>query len=72
MTIIIKVAVMPGRAFEVPVEPGTTLKTVLESAGVQYNGYEVRKDGVIVEDINETVDSDTSLVTLIAKIKGNK
>jgi len=68
----VKVGVMPGQINEFVVEEGTSIANVLNIAGLNASGYEVKVDGYKVTDLeNEFVNSDTRLVLLTKMIKGN-
>lgn len=68
----VKVGVMPGQINEFAVEEGTSIANVLEIAGLNSTGYEVKVDGRKVSDLEtEFVNSDTRLVLLTKMIKGN-
>lgn len=68
----VKVGVMPGQINEFAVEEGTSIANVLNVAGLNASGYEVKVDGYKVSDLEtEFVNSDTRLVLLTKMIKGN-
>lgn len=69
-TNIIKVGIMPGRLQEVAVEGNTTVQELLTHAGLQYDGQEIKIDGV-VGTLDTTVTADASHVLLSKKVKGN-
>jgi putative ubiquitin-RnfH superfamily antitoxin RatB of RatAB toxin-antitoxin module len=67
---IIKVGQMPGRIVEVAVEVGSTVAQVLEIAGLDATGYQIKMDGV--NATLETTITETSALVLLAKlVKGN-
>jgi len=71
MTKIIKVSTMPGTPVDVTVETGvTTVKQAIASAGMVTKGYQVKVDGVQL-DIDATIPSNTILIVLAKKVKGN-
>lgn len=69
-TNIIKVGIMPGRLQEVAVEGNTTVQELLALANLQYDGQEIKIDGV-VGTLDTTVTADASHVLLSKKVKGN-
>ena len=68
---MLKVGVMPGRIQEVAVNTGMTLKEVIELAGLDANGYEVKVDGT-VKSLESAVTESDNLVLLVRQIKGNR
>ena len=65
----LKVGVMPGKLTEIAVLDGTNAKDAFALAEIDTSGYEVRLDGVV---INEDTDvSRGSLLVAMKKIKGN-
>lgn len=68
----VRVGVMPGRINEYAVEVGQSIKSVLELAQLDPEGYEVKVDGEKVTDIeNAVVESSTNLILLAKQVKGN-
>lgn len=67
---IIKVGVMPGRIQEVAVEVGTTVGQVLEIAGLESAGYEIKVDGVVAT-VDTQITESTNLILLAKQVKGN-
>ena len=66
----VKVGVMPGRIQEVVVEVGTTVASVLEHAGLDSAGYEIKVDGVVATTSTQVTES-TNLILLAKQVKGN-
>lgn len=69
--ILVKVGTVPGRIQEVSVESGATVKEAIELAGLTAAGYEVKLNGRTVSE-TERVNSSTSVILLVAKVKGNR
>lgn len=68
----LRVGIMPGRISEYAVAEGTTIAEVLELAGLDSSGYDVKVDGEKVTDVNTaTVTSSTNLILLVKQVKGN-
>ena len=68
----VKVGVMPGRLNEFAVAEGTSIASVLELAGLNATGFEVKVDSITVTDLNSAVvTSSTNLVLLAKQVKGN-
>lgn len=67
---VIRVGVMPGRINEFVVEEGVTLASLLELAGLDASGFDVKVDGTKVTDLNTVVDG-ANLVLLAKQVKGN-
>lgn len=67
----IRVGMMPGRISEFAVTVGMTIGEVLEMAELSPNGYDVKVDGVKVEDFNTPITKNTNLVLLAKQVKGN-
>ena len=65
----IRVGVMPGRINEFVVEEGTTLAKLLEGAGLDPSGYDVKLDGEKAENFDAPVTA--NLVLLAKQVKGN-
>jgi sulfur carrier protein ThiS len=70
MSKIIRVGVMPGRINEVAVEVGTSVADVIELAGLNADGYDIKVDGIKV-DPSFSVEETTELVLLVKQVKGN-
>ena len=70
MSKTVRIGVMPGRINEFAVEESTTLREALAIAELDASGYEVKADGVKVENLDQTVGS-TSLILLAKQVKGN-
>jgi len=68
---LVRVGVMPGRIQEYAVEEGQTIASLLEQAGLDAKGYDVKVDGNKVDASTATVTSATSLVLLVKQVKGN-
>lgn len=66
----IKVGVLPGAVQELFIEERTTVAEVLEMAGLDATGYDIRLDGVNVEE-NTVIGADASVLVLVKRIKGN-
>jgi len=67
----IRVGVMPGRINEYAVEVGTSVTEVLEMAGLNPSGYDVKMDGEKVNPQEAFVNEDTNLILLAKQVKGN-
>jgi len=67
---IVKVGKMPGRITEVVVETGSTVAEVLELAGLDSTGFEIKVDGAVAE-LSTSITDATSLVLLAQRVKGN-
>lgn len=67
---VIRVGVMPGKIEEYVVQDTATFEDVIEMAELETEGYEVKADGLKVEDLNEEVGS-TTLLLLAKQVKGN-
>jgi len=68
----VRVGVMPGKINEFAVEEGTSIRELLDIAGLDASGYDVKVDGAKIEDLDgTTVTSQTNLVLLVKKVKGN-
>lgn len=67
----VKTGIMPGRISEFVVDTTTTFAQLLEIAGLNPEGYEVKADGTRVTDFNQQVGS-TNLLLLAKQVKGNK
>lgn len=66
----IKVAKLPGTVTEVAVENGTSFAQVIEFAGQDATGFEVKADGRTITDLNQPADG-ASMVLLAKLVKGN-
>lgn len=70
---MVRIGTMPGRIEEYALQTGTSIADVLNSAGFGTAGYEVKVDGVKVEDFNNTyVTEYTNLILLAKQVKGNR
>lgn len=67
----VRVGVMPGKIQEVAVEVGTPISQVIEFAGLNATGYDVKVDGTKVDASTATVTESTSLILLVKQVKGN-
>lgn len=68
---LVRVGMMPGRIEEHAVEVGTPISQVIENAGLDATGYDVKVDGTKVDASSATVTDSTSLVLLVKQVKGN-
>jgi putative ubiquitin-RnfH superfamily antitoxin RatB of RatAB toxin-antitoxin module len=66
----LKVGTMPGVLSEVVVETGMTVGQVIELAGLNATGYELKLDGVSVTS-EMTIGANSNLLVLVKQIKGN-
>ena len=66
----IRVGMMPGKINEFAITTGMTIGEVLNLAGLDATGYDVKVDGV-VSDASATVSESTNLVLLAKQVKGN-
>ena len=66
---LIKVGKMPGRIEEIAVEDNASVRNILEIAGLDSEGYEIRVNGS-TKELDEEV-QDGSVVLLTKMIKGN-
>ena len=67
----VRVGRMPGRIEEYAVEVGSSIGEVLELAGLEIAGYEVKVDGATINDINSAITENTNLILLAKMVKGN-
>ena len=67
----VRVGMMPGRIEEFVVEAGTPISNLLEMAGLNASGFDVKVDGVKVENLNSPITASTNLILLVKQIKGN-
>jgi sulfur carrier protein ThiS len=68
----VKVGVMPGRLNEFAVAEGSSIASVLELAGLNASGFEVKVDSITTTDLEGTkVTSSTNLILLAKQVKGN-
>ena len=65
----LKVGVMPGKLTEIAVLDGTNAKDAFALAEINTSGYELRLDGVVIDE--DTDVSRGSLLLAMRKIKGN-
>lgn len=68
--ITVKAGVMPGQINQYALETDATVEDVLEQAGLDPNGFEVRVNGMTGS--LETPLADGAIVLLVKKIKGNR
>lgn len=68
---MVRVGVMPGRINEFAVETGTSIADLLTLAALDPTGYDVKVDGVTVQELNQPVTDSTNLVILARRVKGN-
>lgn len=68
---IVKLGQMPGRIVEFAVDSTTTVAEVITMGELNADGYEVKLDGVKVNDLNQQVD-EGNLILLAKLVKGNK
>ena len=67
----VRVGMMPGRIEEFVVEAGTPISNLLEMAGLNASGFDVKVDGVKVENLSSPITASTNLILLVKQIKGN-
>ncbi len=72
MEAIVKVGKMPGGISEYAVAPGTKVAEVLNMAGLDSTGFDVKVDGTKVDPAVEEVNEDTNLILLVQQVKGNR
>lgn len=65
----LKVGVMPGKLTEIAILDGTNAKDAFAFAEIDTSGYELRLDGVVIDE--DTDVSRGSLLVAMKKIKGN-
>lgn len=68
---VIRVGMMPGRIEEYAVEVGASIKDILAMANLSATGYDVKVDGVKVDDLNSPITESTNLILLAKQVKGN-
>ena len=68
---VIRVGMMPGRIEEYAIEVGTSIEDVLAMANLSAAGYDVKVDGVKVDNLSSPVTESTNLVLLAKQVKGN-
>lgn len=68
---VIRVGMMPGRIEEYAVEVGTPISEVLAMAGLDPAGYDVKIDGVKVDNLSSPITESTNLILLAKQVKGN-
>ncbi len=66
--IIVSAGIVPGDLNNVAVEPGTTVGEVLELAGLDSDGYEIRLNGIKVDE-ESVVTTDNSRLYLVKPLK---
>lgn len=68
----VRVGMMPGRIEEYALEVGTSIKDVLDLAGLNPEGYDVKVDGIKVDHFDSaTITENTNLILLARQVKGN-
>lgn len=67
----LRIGKMPGKINDVMVSEGTTIAEALSGAGVAYEGFQVKVDGVLAKDLNATIAPGTNLILVTEKVKGN-
>lgn len=68
----VKVGKMPGRIEEFATEVGSPIASLIEQAGLDASGHDIKVDGVTVSDpSSEFVSESTNLVLLVQQVKGN-
>lgn len=68
----VRVGMMPGRIEEFALEVGTSISDVLDIAGLNPEGYDVKVDGVKIENFYSTlITENTNLILLAKQVKGN-
>ena len=67
--LVVKAGTMPGRINEFVVEPGTTVGQLVEIAGLETQGYQVKVNSEEA-DMGQLL-NDGDLVLLVKQIKGN-
>lgn len=68
---IIRVGKMPGRISEVVVETGATVQDVLAVAELSAEGFDIKVNGQL-GNLTDVVGTDTELIILSQRVKGNK
>lgn len=68
---VIRVGKMPGRISEVVVETGATVKDVLTIAELSAEGFDIKVNGQL-GNLTDVVGTDTELIILSQRVKGNK
>jgi sulfur carrier protein ThiS len=68
----VRVGQMPGQINEFAVEVGTSIRSLLETAGLNPTGFSVKVDGNEATNLDSAVvTSSTNLVILAKQVKGN-
>lgn len=67
----VKVTYVPGTPREVYIEDGMTIQEVIDASEMDISGRDIRVDGVRM-DLDSKLPKDTTVITLVKKIKGNK
>lgn len=67
----VRIGAMPGTIQEFAVEVGTPVSSLIEMAGLEATGYDVKVDGTKVDADTAVVTDSTSLVLLVKRVKGN-
>lgn len=67
----VRIGAMPGTIQEFAVEVGTPVSSLIEMAGLEASGYDVKVDGQKVDANSAVVAESTNLVLLVKQVKGN-
>ena len=67
---VVRVGRFPGKPQDLQVQAGTSIKEVLDAAGLDPRGFDVRRNGLPV-DLNETV-QDGDQIALYRPVQGNR
>ena len=67
----IRVGMMPGRISEYAVEVGTPISDILNMASLDPAGYDVKVDGVKIDNYSTPITENTNLILLAKQVKGN-
>lgn len=67
----IRVGMMPGRISEYAVEIGTPISDILSMASLDPSGYDVKVDGVKIDNYSTPITENTNLILLAKQVKGN-
>ena len=68
----VKVGQLPGLVSEYAVEVGTSIASLLQIAGLNTDGYDVKVDSITVSDPESAfVTETTNIVILSRQVKGN-
>lgn len=66
----VRVGIMPGTIQEVAVEAGATVQDVLNVAGLNPSGYDIKVDGT-KSSVDAPITESTNLILLVKQVKGN-